>query len=137
MQTPETLEETLKVHAEKNPLLLLNYPNNPSGQTYTRDELQGLADVARKYKVTILSDEIYGEVHNTNGHVSMAELYPEGTIISSGLSKWGGAGGWRLGVMAIPEGNPKLVKAMTSLASETYTCASAPIQIFLKLEVLF
>ncbi|MFH0920237.1 MAG: aminotransferase class I/II-fold pyridoxal phosphate-dependent enzyme [Fibrobacterota bacterium] len=109
-------------------LLVLNYPSNPAGTTYSADELKALARVARRYKMLILSDEIYGEFHYSGPHVSIARFYPEGTIISSGLSKWCGAGGWRLGTFAFPKALEWLRNAMTAVASETYTSVSAPIQ---------
>jgi aspartate aminotransferase len=76
----------------------------------------------------LLSDEIYGELHHDGRHVSIARFYPEGTIISSGLSKWCGAGGWRLGTFTFPSGLRWLRDAMATVASETYTATSAPIQ---------
>lgn len=109
-------------------LLVLNYPSNPSGQTYTEDELKELADVARRFQLVILSDEIYGQLHHRGEHVSIARFYPEGTIISSGLSKWCGAGGWRLGTFCFPRSLHWLLDAMAVVASETYTTVSAPIQ---------
>jgi aspartate aminotransferase len=91
-------------------------------------ELRELARVARKYRVVLLSDEIYGELHHRGQHVSIARYYPEGTIISAGLSKWCGAGGWRLGTFAFPPALRWLQDAMAVVASETYTSTSAPIQ---------
>ena len=72
---------------------MLNYPNNHTGRTDSADRLRRLASVARRYRVVLLSDEIYGELNHAGTHVSIAEFYPEGTIISTGLSKWCGAGG--------------------------------------------
>ena len=109
-------------------LLILNYPSNPDGGTYSYEELKKIARVAKKYGVIVLSDEIYGQLHFQGKHVSIAQFYPEGTIISSGLSKWCGAGGWRLGTFAFPAGFDWLLNAMASVASETYTSVSAPIQ---------
>jgi aspartate aminotransferase len=60
--------------------------------------------------------------------VSLARYYPEGTIISNGLSKWCGAGGWRLGFFVFPQTLSWLADAMAAVASETYTAISAPIQ---------
>lgn len=126
------MPEELEAHCQNDPnkprLLILNYPNNPTGKSYTADQLQALADVARKYKVLMLSDEIYGEVNHTGSHVSIAKYYPEGTIISSGLSKWCGAGGWRLGTFAFPKSLKWLQEGMAVIASETFTSTSAPIQ---------
>jgi len=94
--TPAELERHCRQDPSRPRLLILNYPNNLTGLTYSRDELKELAHVAEKYKVLILSDEIYGELNFNGTHTSIAKYYPEGTIISSGLSKWCGAGGWRL-----------------------------------------
>lgn len=109
-------------------ILILNYPGNPDGLTYTPDELKEIADVARDYEVILLSDEIYGQLHHRGEHVSVARFYPERTIISSGLSKWCGAGGWRLGTFTFPPDLDWLLEAMTTVASETYTAVSTPIQ---------
>jgi aspartate aminotransferase len=106
----------------------LNYPNNPTGCTYRLAELKEIARIARKYKVVLVSDEIYGLLNHSNKHVSISRFYPEGTIISSGLSKWCGAGGWRLGTFTFPSSLRWLLNAMASVASETYTATSAPIQ---------
>ncbi|MCG8071315.1 MAG: pyridoxal phosphate-dependent aminotransferase [Candidatus Thiodiazotropha taylori] len=109
-------------------LLILNYPNNPVGITYSDVELKAIAQVAERYGMLVLSDEIYSELHYEGEHHSIARHYPQGTIISSGLSKWAGAGGWRLGTFLFPEGLRWLLDAMAVVASETFTTVSAPIQ---------
>jgi aspartate aminotransferase len=109
-------------------LLVLNYPSNPTGATYSDDELCAIADVAREFEIVVLSDEIYAQLHFTGGHRSIAHHYPEGTIVSSGLSKWCGAGGWRLGTFTFPPDLRWLRDAMTAVASETFTSVSAPVQ---------
>ena len=109
-------------------LLILNYPSNPTGKSYTRDELAELAAVARKYRILVLSDEIYGKIHHDGQHHSIVPMYPEGTVFSGGLSKWCGAGGWRLGLFVFPKCLRWLEDAMAVAASETYTSTSAPIQ---------
>jgi aspartate aminotransferase len=76
----------------------------------------------------VLSDEIYGELEFDGHHRSIARHYPEGTIVASGLSKWCGAGGWRLGTFVFPTSYRWLLDAMATIASETYTSTSAPIQ---------
>ncbi len=128
--TAEKLKEHCKSQEDKyRPrILILNYPGNPDGCTYTSTELKDLAAVAREFEVILLSDEIYGQLHHQGGHVSVARYYPEGTIISSGLSKWCGAGGWRLGTFAFPNDLDWLLETMASVASETYTSVSTPIQ---------
>jgi len=122
------LDEVCQSDPSRPRVLILNYPSNPTGSTYTAAELKALARVARKYSVVLLSDEIYGEIHHRGQHVSVARFYPEGTIISSGLSKWCGAGGWRLGTFTFPHGLSWLLDAMAVVASETFTSTSAPIQ---------
>jgi aspartate aminotransferase len=109
-------------------LLILNYPGNPDGETYSMEDLQELAEVAREFEIILLSDEIYGQLKHSGGHFSVGRFYPEGTIISSGLSKWCGAGGWRLGTFTFPKSLTWLMEAMAAVASETFTSVSAPIQ---------
>ena len=124
--------DTIIDHCQTNPdirrVIILNYPSNPLGVTYSEDELKELAGAFRKYNILVVADEIYGEVHHEGKHHTIAKYYPEGTIISTGLSKWAGAGGWRLGVFIIPKELKYLVNAMATIASETFTSVSAPIQ---------
>ncbi len=126
--TPAELENLCAEDPSRPRIVVLNYPNNPTGGTYKLDELKELARVARKHQVVLLSDEIYGQLHFKGQHVSIARFYPEGTIISGGLSKWCGAGGWRLGYFLFPRSLRWLLDAMAAAASETYTSTSAPIQ---------
>ncbi len=122
------LEGTCRSDPNRPRILVMNYPSNPHGGSYQNGDLEELAEVAKKYKVVVLSDEIYGELHHDGRYVSIAQYYPEGTIVSSGLSKWCGAGGWRLGTFTFPESMRWLRHAMAVAASETYTSTSAPIQ---------
>jgi len=110
------------------PLFFLNYPSNPCGITHDPAVLEQIAKVAKKHKLIVLSDEIYGLLHHQGDHCSIARYYPEGTIVSSGLSKWCGAGGWRLGTFAFPPKLRWLLDAIGVVASETFTSVSAPIQ---------
>ncbi|MEZ4962679.1 MAG: aminotransferase class I/II-fold pyridoxal phosphate-dependent enzyme [Saprospiraceae bacterium] len=126
--TPEDLDKFCQKDPTRPRILILNYPANPTGATYSADKLEKMAAVARRYNVVVLSDEIYGEVHHEGAHVSISTYYPEGTIISSGLSKWCGAGGWRLGTFTFPAGLRWLLDAMAVAASETFTSTSTPIQ---------
>lgn len=125
---PKELEELAEKDPDRPRIVILNYPSNPTGGTYQLDKLKGLARVARRFRMILLSDEIYGELHHKGQHVSIARFYPEGTIVSSGLSKWCGAGGWRLGTFTFPRSLRWLLDAMAAVASETYTSTSAPIQ---------
>jgi aspartate aminotransferase len=125
---PEALDELCARDPERPRLLILNTPSNPTGLCYDAEQLQAIAEVLRKYRVLALSDEIYSGTHYTDGHLSLARYYPEGTIISNGLSKWCGAGGWRLGFFVFPESLNWLADSMAAVASETFTATSAPIQ---------
>jgi len=109
-----------------NKLLILNSPNNPSGTTHSN--LREFAEVAKKHNVTIIADEIYAELDFSGEYKSLTHFYPENTIISSGLSKWCGAGGWRLGTLTFPKELSYIKDSVRAIASETYTAVSAPIQ---------
>lgn len=125
---PDALEELCAQDPDRPRLLILNSPSNPTGLAYGAEQLQALAEVLRKYRVLALSDEIYSGTHFDGAHVSLARYYPEGTIISNGLSKWCGAGGWRLGFFVFPQTLSWLANGMAAVASETFTSTSAPIQ---------
>jgi aspartate aminotransferase len=124
----EQLERLCAEDPGRPRILVLNYPSNPTGGTYEPGELRQLAEVAERFGVVVLSDEIYGELHHRGAHLSIERFYPHGTIVSGGLSKWCGAGGWRLGTFAFPANLRWLLEAMEAVASETYTSVSAPIQ---------
>ncbi len=126
--TPEALESVCQSDPDLPRLLILNYPGNPTGITYTNAQLESIAEVARHYRILLLADEIYGGLTFNGEHTSIARYYPEGTIISNGLSKWCGAGGWRLGAFIFPQSLSWLLDAMAAVASETFTSTSAPIQ---------
>ncbi|MCG8328309.1 MAG: aminotransferase class I/II-fold pyridoxal phosphate-dependent enzyme [Chitinophagales bacterium] len=126
--TPEELENLCKSDPNRPRIIILNYPSNPTGATYSTEQLQQIAEIARKYNAILISDEIYGELDHNGEHVSIARYYPEGTIISSGLSKWCGAGGWRMGMFTFPSELRWLQNACAVVASETYTSTSAPVQ---------
>ena len=124
--TAEQLENKIKSIKNKNLLLFINSPNNPSGAVCKN--LQEIASVAKKNKLIILSDEIYSQLTFDGQYKSISNFYPEGTIVSSGLSKWCGAGGWRLGFFAIPKQLGDLKNGLKILCSESFTSVSAPIQ---------
>lgn len=129
---PDALERAISANgsSKRQKLLVLNYPGNPDGLTYSLDELRALTEVIRRHQVWVLSDEIYALLHHRGRHVSLASLYPERTLVTTGLSKWCGAGGWRLGALILQSAAPTaLVDALVGLGSETYSCAPAPIQV--------
>lgn len=125
---PQDLDKACAQGDASSRILILNYPCNPTGETYSADELAAIAEVARKHNLIVVADEIYGELNFANAHVSLARFYPEGTIVSAGLSKWCGAGGWRLGTFLIPSRLRWLQDAMAAVASESHSSVSAPIQ---------
>src|SRR6185295_12095904 len=99
-------------------MLILNTPGNPSGSVYTREELQGIVDVAAEEDIYILSDEIYEKlVYDDAEHVSVASLSKEAydlTITVNGFSKAYAMTGWRLGYLAAPEAVAKAVDSIQS-----------------------
>jgi aspartate aminotransferase len=90
--------------------------------------LNEIAEIAKKNKIIILSDEIYSHLTFEKKYKSISNFYPEGTIVSTGLSKWCGAGGWRIGFFAIPKELKELKNSIKILCSESFTSVSAPIQ---------
>ena len=124
--TPDELEKICQNSQLMEKLLILNSPNNPSGTTHSN--LEALAKIIKKNNIIVLSDEIYAELDFSGHYKSISHYYPEGTIISSGLSKWCGAGGWRLGSITFPEELKHIKDMVRNVASETYTSVSAPIQ---------
>ena len=124
--TPDQIENKVKKIKNKNLLLFINSPNNPSGTVCKN--LQEIANMAKKYKLIILSDEIYSQLTFDNHYKSISNYYPEGTIVSNGLSKWCGAGGWRLGFFAVPKKLQELKNSLKILCSESFSSVSAPIQ---------
>ena len=124
--TASEIEEIILKDQKKNYLLFLNSPNNPSGQIC--DNLEEIASIAKKHNLIILSDEIYSELCFENDYQSISNFCPEKTIISTGLSKWCGAGGWRLGYFLVPDSLIEIKNMINVLASETFSAVSAPIQ---------
>ena len=88
--TPQALSELVDLNPDMSSykLLILNNPGNPSGTVYTSEELKKLSEVCCKLNVTVLSDEIYGLLNFKGQHECMAKYYPEGTLVTSGFSKW-------------------------------------------------
>ncbi|WEV54396.1 aminotransferase class I/II-fold pyridoxal phosphate-dependent enzyme [Leuconostocaceae bacterium ESL0723] len=100
--TPERLRQEIKEHPRAKTLLLTT-PSNPTGVSYDDEELKALADVAREFDLTVISDEIYGEITYDKAHSSIAKFIPERTIVFSGLSKSHAMTGWRFGVVFAPK----------------------------------
>lgn len=132
--TPQVLSAALERarQAGADPrILLVNSPSNPTGGMFARAAVEALALWARERGITIISDEIYAELaHGWRAHVSPATFYPEGTIVTGGLSKAFSAGGWRLGYAALPatEAGAQVLAALRALASEIWSSTATPVQ---------
>ncbi len=112
-------------------LLLVNTPSNPTGSMFAHEDAEAIARWAREQGITLISDEIYAELaHGWRAHVSPARFYPEGTIVTGGLSKAFSAGGWRLGYAALPAGEAgaQVMRAVQAIASEVWSSATTPVQ---------
>ena len=124
--TAKELDDKCKKIKDKTKLLILNSPNNPSGTMHPN--LKELALIAKSHDVIIIADEIYADLSFNDNYESITHFYPEGTIVSSGISKWCGAGGWRLGALLFPKNLKSIKNVIRNIASETFTSVSAPIQ---------
>ncbi len=99
--TPEALKAAI---TPKTKMLVLPYPNNPTGAIMTREDLELIAEILRGTDIVVLSDEIYGELTYGREHCSFASLpgMHERTILASGFSKAYAMTGWRMGYVAAP-----------------------------------
>ncbi len=122
----QEIEKIILKKPEKKYVFFLNSPNNPSGQVCKN--LKEISSIIKKYDILVLSDEIYSELTFDENYISIFEQCPNNVIISNGLSKWCGAGGWRLGYFIIPKNKIELLRSMKVLASETFSAVSSPIQ---------
>ncbi|MGX7195557.1 pyridoxal phosphate-dependent aminotransferase [Enterococcus olivae] len=118
---PEALEAALQEHGEKVKTVILNYPSNPTGVTYSREEVKALAEVLKNYPVFVISDEIYSELTYDTDHVSIAEYLREQTILINGLSKSHAMTGWRIGFILAPE---EMTKEIMKVHQYLVTAAS-------------
>ena len=123
--TPEVLEQAILEQGDSLKAVLLNYPTNPTGVTYSREQIKALADVLRKYDVFVISDEVYSELTYTDEpHVSIAEYLPEQTILINGLSKSHAVTGWRIGLIFAPAVfTAQLIKSHQYLVTAATTMA--------------
>ncbi|BCS96672.1 aspartate aminotransferase [Desulfoluna limicola] len=127
--TPELLDRACHNAGQSQKLLIFNNPNNPTGALYHEREIREIAEICRAYQVVVISDEIYAMIDFDQWAMSsLATHYPEGTIVSGGLSKSFAAGGYRLGVVLIPDSLELVMSALKSVVSETFSAVSAPVQ---------
>lgn len=118
--TAKTLQEHI---TSKTKLLVLPFPNNPTGAVMEREHLEEIAQVLRETEIMVMSDEIYGELTYGTDHVSIASLPGmwERTVVISGFSKAFAMTGWRLGYAAGPA---PIIQQMTKL--HQFAIMSAP-----------
>ena len=123
--TPEALEEAIIAQGDKLKAVILNYPTNPTGVTYSREQIKAFAEVLKKYPIFVLSDEVYAELTYTGQpHTSIAEFIPEQTIFIQGLSKSHAMTGWRIGLIMAPAAiTAQLIKSHQYLVTAAVTSA--------------
>ena len=101
--SPEVLEKALEEQGDRVKAVILNYPANPTGVTYSKEQMQDLARVLKKYEVFVVCDEVYSELTYTGQpHVSLGSYLRDQAIIINGLSKSHAMTGWRLGFIFAP-----------------------------------
>ena len=127
--SPDDLRKlALRLH-DRQKILILNNPNNPTGLVYDRLELEEIADVCREQEIIVISDEIYAQTtFDFTNFVSMGKIYPEGTFVTNGLSKSHAAGGYRLGYVIFPQYAADVKKQFKKILATEYTAVSTPIQ---------
>ena len=124
-----TAEELSSAITPKTKLLILSYPNNPTGAIMRRSDLEAIAEIIRKTNIAILSDEIYAELtYGDEGHVSIASLpdMQERTVVVGGFSKAYAMTGWRLGFATAPS---PILKQMLKLHQFAVMCAPTTSQL--------
>ena len=120
--TPAQLEATLKAHP-KLKAIVLNYPANPTGVTYSAAQLKALATILAETNLIVISDEIYSELLYTGHHVSIAQFLPGQTLILNGASKAGAMTGYRIAFIAGPA---ELMQKVNMVHSIMITAPSDP-----------
>lgn len=117
--TAKELEDAI---TDKTKLLILPFPNNPTGAIMEREDLEKIAEVIRKHDIFVMSDEIYGELTYKGKHTSIAELpgMQERTILINGFSKAFAMTGWRLGYACGPK---EIIQQMTKIHQFAIMCA--------------
>ena len=123
--TPEMLEKAILEQGDKLKAVILNYPANPTGITYSHEQLEALAAVLRKYEIFVVCDEVYSELTYTGeNHVSLGTMLRDQAIIINGLSKSHAMTGWRLGFIFAPANfTAQLIKSHQYLVTAANTMA--------------
>lgn len=128
--TPERLKATLDEFGDDIKVLILNYPGNPTGRTYSDEQLKALAEVLKDTDIVVIADEIYSELTYDQNHHSIAQYLPEQTLILNGVSKSHAMTGYRLGFIAGPEDliqGPALVHQMAVTTTPNPMAAAATV----------
>ena len=120
--TPERLQDVLEEHPNAKGIIL-NYPSNPTGVTYTQDQIKALADTIKSTNLIVIADEIYSELVYKASHTSIANYIPEQTLILNGASKSHAMTGYRIGFIAGPQ---ELMKSVSAIHAMLVTAASNP-----------
>jgi len=117
-------EEVASLVTDRTKLLILNSPHNPCGSALTRENVEALADIARRHDLYVLSDEVYWAIRYGGEHVSIASLdgMADRTILLDGCSKTFAMTGWRLGFAALPA---PLVEPVIRLIINAVSCTAA------------
>ena len=117
-----TAEELENAITDKTKVLILPFPNNPTGAIMEREDLEKIAEVIKKHDIYVMSDEIYSELTYKGEHVSIASIegIQERTILINGFSKAYAMTGWRLGYACGPEA---IIKQMTKIHQFAIMCA--------------
>ncbi len=123
--TPEMIEAAMLEHGDQVKAIILNYPSNPTGVTYNREEVKAIADAVKKYSIFVISDEIYSELTYGETHVSIAEFARDQTILINGLSKSHAMTGWRIGFILAPQ---KLIGQIVKVHQYLVTSATTMAQ---------
>lgn len=124
--TPAELEEHV---TPRTKVLLIGYPNNPTGAIMTREDLLAIADFAQKHDLIVISDEIYGDLtYGGEAHICFSSLphMQERTLLLNGFSKAYAMTGWRIGYAL---GAPEIIAAMTKIHQYTMLCAPITAQL--------
>ena len=121
--TPDQLQGAIDTYGDQLMAVVLNYPSNPTGATYTSEQLPALADVLRGTDITVIADEIYSELVYDGQHTSIAQYLPDQTLVLNGVSKSHAMTGYRIGFVVGPT---KLIRAVGLIHQFAVTSASNP-----------
>ncbi|HAT54458.1 MAG TPA: pyridoxal phosphate-dependent aminotransferase [Lactobacillus sp.] len=121
--TPEQLQAAIDKDGDTIKAIMLNFPSNPTGVTYTANQIKALADILRNTNIIVISDEIYSELTYDQSHVSFAHYLPDQTLILNGVSKSHAMTGYRVGILAGPAA---LIGRINLMHAFSVTSASNP-----------